>query len=147
MAQELLRQVEPVSRMITYPQRLDTEPVGHMLRSEEDYPNRSDELLKILSLSSEYPNPAEPGKALFIQARLQAMSRLTVISIVAPVALLDYANPYGRLLGFRERRLDGKSEVLHPRWIYPPRGGVINGFCMFLRLLPLAKSLKRKGAL
>ena len=134
--------------MITYPQRLDTEPVGHMLRSEEDYPNRSDELLKILSLSSEYPNPAEPGKALFIQARLQAMSRLTVISIVAPVALLDYANPYGRLLGFREipqRRLDGKSEVLHPRWIYPPRGGVINGFCMFLRLLPLAKSLKRKG--
>jgi predicted glycoside hydrolase/deacetylase ChbG (UPF0249 family)/glycosyltransferase involved in cell wall biosynthesis len=134
--------------MVTYPQHLDAEPAGNMPRPQENLPNRSDKPLKLFSLSSEYPNPAEPGKALFIQARLQAMSRLTHISIVAPVALLDYANPYGRLLGFREipsRRFDAGIEVMHPRWIYPPRGGVLNAFCMFLRLLPLVKELKHKG--
>src|SRR5215831_11814827 len=104
--------------------------------------------LNILSLTSEYPNPAEPGKALFIQARLQAMSRLTNIHVVSPVALLDYANPDGRLLGFREiplRRFDGKIQVTHSRWIYPPRGGAINAFCMFARLLPFVNKLKSKG--
>src|SRR5215467_11183607 len=76
------------------------------------------------------------------------MSRLVPISIAAPVALLDYANPHGRLLGFREiprSRLDGKIEVLHPRWMYPPRGGVFNAFCMYLRMLPVVKKLKREG--
>lgn len=136
-----------LSRMLTYPQRLANQPGGETPQPTS-YPSASDKPLNIFSLSSEYPNPAEPGKALFIQARLQAMSLLTPILIVAPVALLDYANPYGRLLGFREiprHRFDGRIPVLHPRWLYPPHGGALNAFCMFLRLLPVVKNLKRKG--
>jgi glycosyltransferase involved in cell wall biosynthesis/predicted glycoside hydrolase/deacetylase ChbG (UPF0249 family) len=76
------------------------------------------------------------------------MSRLANINVIAPVALLDYANPYGRLLGFREiprRRPDGRVNVIHSRWIYPPRGGVLNAFCMFVRLAPLVNRMKHKG--
>src|SRR5262249_14293465 len=133
--------------MVAYPQTPSPGATPEVKSPPDDSPKHF-KPLKILSLSSEYPNPAEPAKGLFVQARLQAMSRLVPISIAAPVALLDYANPHGRLLGFREiprSRLDGKIEVLHPRWMYPPRGGVFNAFCMYLRMLPVVKKLKREG--
>jgi predicted glycoside hydrolase/deacetylase ChbG (UPF0249 family)/glycosyltransferase involved in cell wall biosynthesis len=107
----------------------------------------SDNPLRILSLSGEYPNPREPGKALFIQARLQAISKVADVSVVAPVALLDYANPQGNLLGSRGipfLRTDDRIEVFHPRWIYPPRGGALNAVCLYIRLLPLVYRLKKR---
>lgn len=100
-------------------------------------------LLKILSLSIEYPNPAEPGKGLFVRARLQALAGVAQLKVVSPVAVLDYANPdrqwYGPS-GIPHRRQDDGAEVLYPRWLYPPRGGFINGFCLAIRLLwPLSR--------
>src|SRR5262249_19230678 len=121
---------------------------GNMPSLSVTIPQKPAKPLRILSLSSEYPNPAEPGKALFIQSRLRALSRLTDLIIVSPIPMLDYANPNGRLLGFREiprRRSDAGVEVLHPRWIYPPRGGVLNAFFMFVRIRPIVAKLKREG--
>src|SRR5947209_2498343 len=108
--------------MVTYPHPQNVNLSETVPGSNADASIPSGKKLKIFSLSSEYPNPAEPVKGLFVRARLQAMARLAEIRLAAPIALLDYANPYGRLLGFREippSRTDGPIEVFHPRWIYP----------------------------
>jgi len=99
--------------------------------------------LKILSLSTEYPNPTEPGKGLFVHARLRAIAALADLTVIAPVALLDYANPEGRLLGsfaIPKTRSEYGTRVFHPRWFYPPFGGWLNAFFLYLRLLwPVAR--------
>lgn len=94
---------------------------------------------RVLSLSTEFPNPSEPGKGLFVRARLAAMAARARLFVVAPVASLDYANPEHRLLaarGIPRERHDGNLQVLHPRWVYPPYGGWANAFFLFARLLP-----------
>lgn len=99
--------------------------------------------LKILSLSTEYPNPVEPGKGLFVHARLQGIAVGADLTVIAPVALLDYANPDGRLLAsfsIPKSRRDHWSRVLHLRWLYPPFGGWLNAFFLYLRLVwPVAR--------
>src|ERR1051326_379332 len=99
--------------------------------------------LTILSLSTEFPNPSEPSKGLFVRARLLGMAERAALTVIAPVALLDYANPDNRLLASvsipRSRR-DGRAQIYHPRWLYPPYGGWTNAFFLFARLLwPVAR--------
>jgi glycosyltransferase involved in cell wall biosynthesis len=103
--------------------------------------------MNILSLSSVFPNPAEPGLGLFVHARLSNLSRLVKIKVIAPIAALDYSNPEGRL--YRRRsgpwiRLDGSMEVFHPRWVFPPGGTPTNAFCLFCRLYPLVRKLHKR---
>jgi teichuronic acid biosynthesis glycosyltransferase TuaC len=107
-------------------------------------PNRE---LRIVSLSSEFPNPTEPGKGLFVRARLLAVAARAHLKVIAPVALLDYANPRSQLFAsFRvppQRRENG-IEILHPRWIYPPKGGWVNAFLLAARLLPPIATLRAR---
>src|ERR1044071_2620204 len=99
--------------------------------------------LRVLSLSTEFPNPVEPGKGLFVRARLKAVADEVQLAVIAPVALLDYANPQNRLLAAFDipaERSEGDIEVRHPRWLYPPYGGWLNAFFLFARLLwPVAR--------
>ena len=102
----------------------------------------------MVSLSIEYPNPSEPGKGLFVRARLQALAEMVNLRILSPVALLDYANPGNRWLGSRgcpRHATDGAATVFYPGWIYPPHGGFVNAFCLFLRLLRPLYGLNREG--
>jgi teichuronic acid biosynthesis glycosyltransferase TuaC len=101
--------------------------------------------MKILSLSSVYPNPAEPGLGLFVRSRLQHVAASTEVKVIAPIPILDYSNPSKRI--FRPRtfpiaRWDGPVEVFHPRWLFPPQGTPLNVACQFLRLLPLVRRLR-----
>lgn len=92
----------------------------------------------IVSLSTEFPNPSEPGKGLFVKARLLAVAERADLSVIAPVALVDYANPDGRLLAslsIPPRRREGNVAVAHPRWLYPPYGGWMNAFFLAARSL------------
>jgi PST family polysaccharide transporter len=101
----------------------------------------------VLSLSTEFPNPLEPGKGLFVRSRLDAMASRTRLLVVSPVASLDYANPQRNLfaaLGIPRQREDGRLQVLHPRWLYPPYGGWTNAFFLFARLLPLLARLRAR---
>jgi glycosyltransferase involved in cell wall biosynthesis len=104
---------------------------------------------RILSLSTEFPNPTEPGKGLFVRARLRSIAARVPLTVIAPVALFDYANPNNDLLASLKvprRRLEQGMEILHPRWLYPPRGGWFNAFCLFARLLwPVARLRRRDG--
>ncbi|HEY7057263.1 MAG TPA: glycosyltransferase [Vicinamibacterales bacterium] len=100
---------------------------------------------KILSLSTEFPNPSEPAKGLFVRSRLDAIAARAFLLVVAPVASLDYAHPQRDLFASRRiprKRLEGALEVLHPRWLYPPSGGWTNAFFLFGRLLPALVRLR-----
>jgi teichuronic acid biosynthesis glycosyltransferase TuaC len=100
----------------------------------------------VLSLSTEFPNPSEPGKGLFVRSRLEAIASRACLFVVAPVASLDYANPQRNLLAalrIPRERDDGPMRVLHPRWLYPPYGGWTNAFFLFARLLPTLARLRR----
>src|SRR5262249_52116168 len=81
--------------------------------------------------------------------RLQALAAKVRLTVVAPVALLDYANPQNNWLAslrIPKRRCDDGIEVLHPRWLYPPYGGWLNGFFLFARLLLPVVRLRRRNA-
>jgi lipopolysaccharide exporter len=100
---------------------------------------------RVLSLSTEFPNPSEPGKGLFVRARLAAIRSRACLLVVAPVASLDYANPGRDLFAARRipvQRQEGRLHVLHPGWIYPPYGGWTNAFFLFARLLPMLRRLR-----
>ena len=96
--------------------------------------------MNVLSISSVYPNPHEPGLGLFVRSRLQALAQHVKIKVIAPVPFFDYSPLQGKALWSREvprSRTDAAIEVFHPRWIYPPYGTPLNIACEFGRLAPL----------
>lgn len=101
--------------------------------------------MKILSLSSVFPNPAEPGLGLFVESRLRHLTEFAEVKVLAPVPLLDYSNPKGNLYRGPAHpvRNSGALEIHHPRWLYPPMGTPVNIVAEFLRLFPLAASIRR----
>lgn len=104
--------------------------------------------VRMLSLSTVFPNADEPNLGLFVRARLQHLAALPGgprIAVVAPIPVFDYSNWRKRLLRSAPApaREDG-LEVIHPRWLYPPFAGAWNGLLLFLQLLsPLAKLRRR----
>ena len=105
--------------------------------------------LKILSLTTVYPNPHEPGHGVFVRARLQAIGALADVKVVAPLALLDYSNPHGKVFGRRRFAMwqrDQNPEVVYPRWVFPPFGTPINVLCLLFRLLPTLRRIRREFA-
>jgi glycosyltransferase involved in cell wall biosynthesis len=102
--------------------------------------------MRILSLSSVYPNPAEPGLGLFVRSRLHAMAKHAEVRVVAPIPLLDYSHPERQILRcrtFPACREDGPVPVHHPHWVFPPYGTPANVLLQFTRLLPLAARLRK----
>ncbi len=102
--------------------------------------------IKILSLSCVYPNPSEPALGLFVRSRLQHLSELADVKVIAPIAVLDYSRwravrSIRRLMP--ERRMDENLEVLQPAWFYPPLGGWLNPLFLYCRLRRLAVELRK----
>lgn len=84
---------------------------------------------------------------MFVEARLRALAARAEVKVVAPVPILDYAKRGAAVVArhdFPTVRQSGNLEVLHPRWVYPPGGTPFNIGCMYLRLLPLLTSLRRR---
>src|SRR5947209_6209025 len=105
--------------------------------------------IRVLSLTTAYPNARESGTGLFVRSRLQAMAQFARVTVLAPVSLVRYSNPQNVCMGARGiplRRSDERLTVLHPRWIYPPIGGALNATCLFLQLLPHVSRLRHEIA-
>ena len=103
--------------------------------------------MRILSISTVFPNTEEPGLGLFVRARLESLARLEPCVVVAPVPALDFARPVRRWWRRPPRpaaRRDGALTVLHPRWLYPPGGTPVTALCLFLRLAALLIRLRRR---
>jgi glycosyltransferase involved in cell wall biosynthesis len=105
----------------------------------------ADGRLRVLSLCTVYPNAQDPQSGLFVRSRLQALGELADVTVVAPLAIVEYSSRRVRLFGkkVRTREQDGMCRVLRPKWFYPPMGGIWNSIFLFLRLLgPLARLRK-----
>jgi glycosyltransferase involved in cell wall biosynthesis len=103
--------------------------------------------VRIVSISTVFPNPQEPGLGVFVRSRLLHVAKLDEMVIAAPVPAIDYSSPRRRWFGawrVPARRLDGGVEVLHPRWLYPPGGTPLNVVCLFLRLALCLARLRRR---
>lgn len=103
--------------------------------------------LRILSLATCFPNPLDSIPGTFIRSRLQHMTAGAEICIVAPIPALNYSKLGHR--GAIPRGIppcgeDGALRVFHPRWFYPPLGGLLNAFFLFVQLILPIRRL-RKG--
>jgi len=101
-------------------------------------PNR----MRILTLSTVFPNPANPGRGRFVRERVRHMAAGADITVLAPVPFYDY-----RRISQAERcvpeRQEGQLSILHPRWMYPPLLAGLNPFWLFLQLIVPAWRLRR----
>ena len=76
------------------------------------------------------------------------MAALEEVVVVAPIPVMAYSktrrknNRRGVLSAYRDEALG----VLHPIWVYPPMGGVVNAFFLFLWLLWPIWRLRRRFA-
>ena len=103
--------------------------------------------MRIVSLSSVYPHPQEPGLGLFVRSRLVHIAERAELVVVAPVPVVDYSNPRRRWfqgLEVSSTRSDAGVPVLHPRWLFPPGGTPANILCLCTRLLPTLWRLRRR---
>jgi hypothetical protein len=69
---------------------------------------------KIVSISTVFPTPSEPGRGLFVRSRLRALAGLAEIRVIAPVWGFGAENP-----GISEQGI----QVSYPRWMYVPGAG------------------------
>jgi teichuronic acid biosynthesis glycosyltransferase TuaC len=99
--------------------------------------------VKVLSLSTVFPNPAEASLGPFVRHRLQHLAKLLSVQVVAPIAVFDYAQREFRKPGIPDTWQDGAIRVHHPRWFYLPWGGYTSAFCLAARLMPFLKGLRR----
>ena len=100
--------------------------------------------LKVLSICTVFPNPAEEELGLFVRNRLQHLASLVSVRVVAPVPVVDYAAFRLRNGRIPNGRLDQNLLVYFPSWFYPPHGGSINAFFLAGRLLPYLSRLSRE---
>jgi glycosyltransferase involved in cell wall biosynthesis len=80
--------------------------------------------MNVLLITNEFPNPYEPGKAIFNLAMARALARRHEVRVVSPISWTDewLARKRGvsRLNARRCEMVDG-IEVHYPRYYYPPR--------------------------
>ena len=93
---------------------------------------------RVLTISTLYPNSAEPGRGVFVRHRLQAAARVADLRLIAAV-------------DFKLRRLvapdwadDGTVRVCHPAWWHPPGGGALNPWFLAASLDRRVRAVRRE---
>ena len=80
--------------------------------------------MRILVLTSLYPNPLQPNRATFNRQQFQALAAKHDVQVIAPVAWTDEWSHRGQsddsIPGERQRLCDGMI-VHHPRYIFTPK--------------------------
>ena len=104
--------------------------------------------MRILTLSTVFPNPRETGLGLFVHRRMAEVARRAEVKVIAPVPVFDYGNPNRRFSpllasAIPARRLDGRLDILHPGWFYLPTNGHLNAAFLYARLRGLVRELQR----
>lgn len=99
--------------------------------------------IRVLSLCTAFPNPADSTRGPFVWNRLQQLAKLCPVQVVAPVALIDYATREFRKRGIPAGRQDQNIYVHYPVWFYLPFGGFTTAFFLAARLLPFLRHVRR----
>lgn len=98
--------------------------------------------MKVLSVSTVYPNEREPGLGTFVQSRLSELARLADLKVIAPIPIIDYSKPLSKWI-YRHPPTGRGETALYPRWLYPPGGTPLNVLCLSARLAPPIAALRK----
>ena len=103
-------------------------------------------MLRVISLSCNYPSLEEPVRGVFIESRLRSLSKYAEVRVICPAPLFDYGR--WRTGNFRMQRKTGGvyhgMQVYRPRWVYPPVGSVWNAISLAAQLIGPMRRLRRE---
>jgi teichuronic acid biosynthesis glycosyltransferase TuaC len=98
--------------------------------------------LRVLSLSTVFPRPAEPAHGVFVARRLEALTKLAEVRVINPVPVMEYGNA-GQWFQWQgpSRTMLGNLMVYRPKWAYPPLVSTINPVFLAAQLKPLVRKI------
>jgi len=99
--------------------------------------------MRILSITSLFPNPKQPNNGIFVLNRIKGMKKCAEIEVIAPVAYFPFVKKNRpRNIPFFEE-MDG-IKVYHPKYFSIPKFfKFLDGFFFYLSLKKFNKKLKR----
>ena len=105
--------------------------------------------MKVLTLTTLFPNQQQPVHAVFVKNRIAAFSKLCEVKVVAPVPCAFpfrfFSKKYRLFAKVPYTETQGSMEVLHPRYLVTPKlGRNFYGFMYFFSILGFIMRL-RKG--
>jgi teichuronic acid biosynthesis glycosyltransferase TuaC len=94
--------------------------------------------MKVLVLSTVFPNPQQPLHGLFVRERIRHLARYAEIRVVSPV---PWFNGGARIPASEQQ---GNLEVRHPTFFYVPAVfKVLDGLFLFLSTLPEVRRIRQ----
>ncbi|MGH2571701.1 MAG: glycosyltransferase, partial [bacterium] len=103
--------------------------------------------MKVLAISTLYPNRSQPVHALFVEQRILAMGKRFPVTVLCPVPWFpgEWCVPrYRRRRLVPRRETRGGVDVLYPRFLsFPLVLKPLDGFFLFLAVLRAAAALRR----
>lgn len=113
---------------------------------------RGERKIRLLVVSSLYPNAAQPRHGVFVEERLRHLvdsGRITA-TVVAPVPWFPFRHPvfgaYARFAAVPSKEERYGIQILHPRYpVIPKLGMNIAPFLMHRALLPVLRKLRAEG--
>lgn len=107
--------------------------------------------MKVLVFTSLYPNNVWPNHGVFIKERMSQFAKLDgcTVKVVAPVPYFPNLNFNWRWKFSQVARRETRNgvEVYHPRYLMPPKVGMMfYGVLMLLSVLPTVKRLQKEFA-
>jgi len=99
--------------------------------------------MRILSITSLFPNSKEPNKGIFVLNRLKALSKYAEVEVVAPIPWFPFVKTNRkREIPFKEN-IEG-LKVYHPRFFSIPKFlKSLDGFFFYLSLKRFRKKIKK----
>jgi len=102
--------------------------------------------MKVLTLTTLFPNRLQPISNIFVKNRVTALARHTDLRVVAPVpwAPLDVGE-YGVYRRIPSYEVQGSIEVFHPRYLVTPKvGRFLYGYMYYFSLKKFLKDMTQK---
>ena len=94
--------------------------------------------MRILVLSTVFPNPQQPLHGLFVRERIRHLARYADIRVVSPVPWFNGGSP------IPASEQQGNLEVRHPTFFYVPAiFKVLDGLFLFLSVLPEVRRIQQ----
>jgi len=101
--------------------------------------------MKILTLTTLFPNKLQPIHGIFIKKRIEALAKFAEIKVVAPVPWVPFSSSkYSIYSQIPVREIESGLEVFHPRYVIAPKiGRPLYGFMYFLSIYSFIKNLAK----
>ena len=103
--------------------------------------------MKVLVLSSVFPNPSQPGLGIFVRERIRHVARHCEVEVVAPIPWfpLNRWLRGARWAGIPAVEAQGALRVHHPAFLSVPRyAKALDGMLYFASILPVVARLRRR---